>query len=88
MPTARYALTAVALDDGDTVLAIGGSTGNHITPSGATQIVTVAAVEALSLATGLWDNSSWPPLPEPVMAPGSALDAAGNVVVHTMCFCK
>ena len=82
MPTARDSLTAVALKDGDTVLAIGGSTGNAQTPSGQETIVISGAVEALSLATGKWSGrGDWPMMPEPAMAPGSALDKDGNVVV-------
>jgi len=78
MPTARDGLAAVALPDADTVLAIGGATG--LTSGG--NIATTGAVEALSLATGRWDNRSYPPLPEPAMAPGAAVDPfSGNLVV-------
>ena len=65
MPTARDSLTAVALRDGDTVLAIGGSTGNAQTPSGQGTIVISGAVEALSLTTGKWSGGGdWPIMPE------------------------
>jgi hypothetical protein len=56
MPTARSGLTAVALNDGETVLAIGGDTGSKKTPSGAVELQCCQEVEALNMSSGKWER--------------------------------